>query len=104
MIEPTMKFSFLSAYLLAVLVSTSPAWVLKTNTGIEIQGTGTQACKTLYIPRGAKINWTGTKGGQVLEVFTVYTQQGKCSGSYRTVAGEGEINASSNIYGYVVKA
>ncbi|KAJ5527403.1 hypothetical protein N7513_011562 [Penicillium frequentans] len=93
-------------------LSLSPSFVsehifslgVKTNTGIDIHGTGTQACKTLYIPRGAKINWVGTKGGQVLEVFTVYTQQGKCSGSYRTVAGQGEINASSDVYGYVVKA
>jgi hypothetical protein len=98
-----MKFSFHSVYLLAVLLSTSPTWELKTNTGIDIYGTGPQACKSLYIPRGAKIDWTGIKGGHILEVFTVY-QQGKCSGSTRTVAGEGEINASNNIYGYVVKA
>jgi hypothetical protein len=78
MIEPTMEFSFNSVYLLlvAVPVSTSPlaAWHLKTNTGIDIHGTGTQAYKTLYIPRGAKIDWTGTKGNQVLTVFSAYTQ------------------------------
>jgi len=79
-------------------------WVLKISTGTRITGTGPRACTPLYIPRGAEISWTGVKGGEVLEVFSVYSQQGKCSGSTRTVAGEGEINASTNINGYVVSA
>lgn len=96
-----MKFSFLLTYLFALLLSTTSAWELRTNTGIHIHGTHTQGCTTINIPRGASISWTGSNGARTLQVFN---QQGKCSQVYRTVMGVGDINASSNIYGYVVKA
>ncbi|KAJ5809700.1 uncharacterized protein N7503_001918 [Penicillium pulvis] len=96
-----MKLSFLLTYLFALSLSTTSAWKLRTNTGIDIHGTHTQGCTAINIPRGASISWTGSNGARTLQFFT---QQGKCSQVYRTVMGVGDINASSNIYGYVVKA
>lgn len=48
----------------------------------------------------AEISWTGSKGARTLQLFNV---QGKCNQVYRTVMGVGDINASNNIYGYMVK-
>ena len=96
-----MKFSFLSTYLLALSLSTSSAWDLRTNTGIHIHEQLPQGCKSITIPRGAQISWTGSNGARTLQLFT---EQGKCSQVYRTVMGVGDINASSNINGFVVKA
>lgn len=93
-----MKSSLL--YATALFLSTSSAWELRANNQVY-SGTKPQGCKAIFIPRGAKISWTGSRGAQTLQVFNV---QGKCSPVYRTVMGVGDINASNNIYGYVVKS
>ncbi|KAJ5340768.1 hypothetical protein N7541_009892 [Penicillium brevicompactum] len=92
-----MKLSVISA--IALLLSGSTAWELRANNQVYT-GTAPQGCKPIFIPRGAKISWTGTKGARTLQVFNV---QGKCTQVYRTVMGVGDINASNTIYGYVVK-
>ncbi|KAJ5637807.1 hypothetical protein N7490_007686 [Penicillium lividum] len=99
-----MKIYLLSTYLAALLVSSSSVWELQIRgqDAQTITGTGpTKGCKTIYIPRGDSISWSGINGARTLQIFNT---QGKCTQVYRTVMGEGEINASNNIYGYMVKA
>lgn len=95
-----MKLSVLSTSFLALFVSTSSAWKLRANGQVITGNAPTQGCKTIFIPRGAEIDWTGSNGARTLQLFNV---QGKCNQVYRTVMGVGEINASNNIYGYMVK-
>lgn len=95
-----MKLSLLSTSFLALLASTTSAWELRANNQVYTGTTPTQGCKPIYIPRGSKISWTGSNGARTLQLFNV---QGKCNQVYRTVMGVGEINASNNIYGYMVK-
>lgn len=92
-----MKFSMISA--IALLLSTSSAWELRANNQV-ITGTAPRGCTSIFIPRGARISWEGSKGARTLQVFNV---RGSCSQVYRTVMGVGDINASNDIYGYVVK-
>ena len=94
-----MKLAMLSTSFIALFLSTSSAWELRAN-GHKYTGNGPQGCTSIQIPRGAEIGWYGTKGATTLQLFNT---QGKCSQVYRTVKGVGEINASNNIYGYVVK-
>jgi hypothetical protein len=96
-----MKLCILSTPFIALLLSTSSAWKLHANHQV-ITGSGpTKSCVNYYIPRGAEISWTGSQGARTLQLFNI---QGKCSQVYRTVMGVGDINASNNIYGYMVKA
>ncbi|PYI35603.1 hypothetical protein BP00DRAFT_422038 [Aspergillus indologenus CBS 114.80] len=80
--------------------STAIAWELRAN-GQKWTGTKPQGCTTVNIPKGAKISWSGSSGARTLQV---YNAKGSCSQVYRTVQGVGDINASNNIYGFVVKA
>ncbi|KAJ5907466.1 hypothetical protein N7495_000148 [Penicillium taxi] len=85
-----------------MILSLCSAWELRINNqATPYTGSKTQACQPISIPRGAKISWVGSKGATTLQLFNV---QGKCSQVYRTITGVGEINASSDIFGYMVKA
>jgi hypothetical protein len=95
-----MKLAMLSAPFIALILSTSSAWELQAGNQVRTGKTPTKGCQAVYIPRGARISWTGSQGARTLQLFNT---QGKCSQVYRTVMGVGDINASSNIYGYVVK-
>ncbi|KAF3402022.1 hypothetical protein F1880_009767 [Penicillium rolfsii] len=64
-------------------------------------GSTPQGCTAVNIPRGAEISWYGTQGASTVQFFNV---KGSCSRVYRTVMGQGDINASNNIYGFIVKA
>jgi hypothetical protein len=94
-----MKLATLSTSFIALLLTTSSAWELQAN-GHVYTGNAPKGCQSINIPRGSSISWTGSKGAETLQLFNV---QGKCSQVYRTVMGVGDINASNNIYGYMVK-
>ena len=95
-----MKLSVLAAPLIsALLASTSSAWKLRSGNQ-EWSGVSPQGCTAVVIPRGAEISWRGSNGAETLEVFNV---QGSCARVYRTVMGVGDINASNEIFGFVVK-
>jgi hypothetical protein len=81
-------------------LSAASGWTLQAGSQTWT-GSTPQRCKSVFIPRGAQISWQGTQGASTVQLFNV---QGSCSRVYRTVMGEGEINASNNIYGFIVKA
>lgn len=93
-----MKLSTWALYLTTPCAAT--AWQLKAGSQTWT-GSTTQGCKAVFIPRGAQISWRGSRGANTVQLFNV---QGSCSRVYRTVMGVGDINASNNIYGFVVKA
>jgi hypothetical protein len=64
-------------------------------------GSTPQGCTAVFIPRGAQISWYGAQGASTVQFFNV---AGGCNRVYRTIMGEGDINASNNIYGFIVKA
>lgn len=97
----TMKLSTVAVPLVTFLaVDMTSAWKLQAGHQV-ITGTKPQGCTAVNIPRGAQISWTGTHGATTVEFFTT---EHTCSRVYRTVMGIGDINASENIYGFVVKA
>jgi hypothetical protein len=81
-------------------VGTATAWRLEAGSQTWT-GSTPQGCRSVFIPRGAQISWQGSRGASTVQFFNV---QGSCSRVYRTVMGVGDINASNNIYGFVVKA
>lgn len=90
-----MKLSLIST----LLAGTSSAW--KLHAGQQVwTGSSPQGCKAVTIPRGTEISWRGSPGAETLQVFNV---KGSCSRVYRTVIGIGDINASNEIFGFVVK-
>ncbi|KAJ5662056.1 uncharacterized protein N7477_009672 [Penicillium maclennaniae] len=97
-----MKLSTVAAPLMTLLAVDLAAAVWTLQAGSQHwSGTKPQSCTPVDIPRGAQISWTGTNGASTVQFFTT---QGSCKNVYRTVMGIGDINASSNIYGFVVKA
>ncbi|RAH46635.1 uncharacterized protein BO95DRAFT_441878 [Aspergillus brunneoviolaceus CBS 621.78] len=95
-----MKLTTLAITFLLGTSTTAAAWELRAN-GQKWTGTNPQRCTAVNIPKGAKISWSGSSGARTLQV---YNMKGSCSRVYRTVQGVGDINASNNIYGFVVKA
>lgn len=93
-----MKLLNLSTYLL--ILGTATSWKLEAGSQTW-SGSNPQGCRPVFIRRGTEISWEGSPGATTLQIFNV---QGSCSRVYRTVIGEGDINASNNIYGFVVKA
>lgn len=96
---PTENMKLTSYALLFVTLAITPSWKLQAGSQTW-SGTNPQGCKTVLIPRGAEISWRGIKGATTVQFFNT---EGRCSTVYRTVQGVGEINASNNIYGFVVK-
>jgi hypothetical protein len=86
---------------LTALLGASSAWELKAgNQKWSGKTPPKPPCQAVVIPRGAKISWYGTPGATTVQFFNT---QGSCKQVYRTVAGQGEINASNTIYGFIVK-
>lgn len=98
-----MKLSTWALYLISLDVAS--AWQLfvteRNGNTQSLAGTNPQGCHPVDIPRGATIDWIGSRGANTVQFFNV---KGSCRSVYRTVTGQGEINASNNIYGFVVKA
>lgn len=98
-----MKLSTVAVPLMTLLaVDMTAGWKLQAGSQ-HWSGTGPAppGCTHVTIPRGAQISWTGSKGASTVQFFNT---QGSCNQVYRTVMGVGDINASSNIYGFMVKA
>lgn len=93
-----MKLPIWALYL-ATLSAASP-WKLRAGSQTWT-GSTPEGCTAVTIPRGTQISWYGIEGASTVEFFNV---KGSCSRVYRTVMGQGDINASNNIYGFVVKA
>jgi hypothetical protein len=93
-----MKLSILALYFATICAASS--WKLRAGSQTWT-GSTPQGCTAVFIPRGAQISWYGTRGASTVQFFNV---EGSCSRVYRTVMGEGDINASNNIYGFIVKA
>ncbi|KAJ5702280.1 hypothetical protein N7488_009828 [Penicillium malachiteum] len=97
---PTVDMKLSTCALFFITLGTTSSWKLQAGSQTW-SGANPQGCKAMLIPRGAEISWRGTQGASTVQFFNV---QGSCSTVYRTVQGVGEINASNNIYGFVVKA
>ena len=93
-----MKLFNLSIYY--IILGSATSWKLEAGSQTW-SGSTPQGCRSVYIRRGTEISWEGSPGARTLQLYNV---QGSCSRVYRTVVGEGDINASNNIYGFVVKA
>jgi hypothetical protein len=97
-----MKLSTWALYLTSLDVASAWQLIVTQRNGNTQSwaGTNPQGCRTVDIPRGAEIYWQGSHGANTVQFFNV---KGSCSRVYRTMMGQGEINASNNIYGFVVK-
>ncbi|KAJ5983956.1 hypothetical protein N7481_006055 [Penicillium waksmanii] len=86
---------------LTALLGATGAWKLKAGNQ-EWSGTTlpNPACQSVLIPRGAQISWKGSHGATTVQFFNT---KGSCKQVYRTVAGQGDINASNTLYGFMVK-
>lgn len=91
---------FLTWFSLTTLLGVTGAWELRAGSQTWT-GSTPQACQAVFIPRGAKISWRGSRGASTVQFFNA---QGSCRQVYRTVMGVGDINASNTLYGFVVKA
>ncbi|CAI7615542.1 unnamed protein product [Penicillium pancosmium] len=100
LLAPTVIMKLSTWALYFTTLGPATAWQLKAGSQTWT-GSTAQGCRTVFIPRGPQISWRGSRGANTVQFFNV---QGSCSRVYRTVMGVGDINASNNIYGFVVKA